>query len=200
MSYQKFFKSEWPAIVMVVLGLVAFIAGNFFGCFMPESWLTPLAWFSSMSLCVGLLLGAVAYGLTAKPFLMTGSSVLVIGGGFLTFLWLVMAACGLINEQFVDLSIFSHPSMGALSVGILVMGVTALVSGILEADNKWRIVFVALCGGFLISVGLIMGGAFWVLPLGNSLMEFLGYVVGFCFLAMIVMIVVAIFTKKVNYL
>lgn len=197
---KKFFNSAVPAVVALSIGAIVFVIGNFFGNLLPETWLTPMAWVSSGAFCVGLVLAAVAYGVNVQPFGMTFPSVLLIGGGMLALLWLLMEVFGIVNEDFVDITIFRHPAMGGLSFGLLLMGLFAVKAVFKKDENPWRRIYVALCGLFLISFGVIFAGELWILPIGEKAVEIIGLIACVSFAGMLGMIILAVLSKKLNYL
>ena len=98
---KNFFKSTWPFQVMLAIGFLVFIIGDFFGEFMPETWLKPLAWVSSVAFIVGFILLAINCGMDED---MVIGALIAGGGALLLALWFVFHLLGLDNE-FVDTSI-----------------------------------------------------------------------------------------------
>ena len=68
-----------PAIAALILGIILFIVRNFFGAFLPESWLEPMIWGSSVSLCTALVLGSGSIG-SHTSSVICAASVLSFGG------------------------------------------------------------------------------------------------------------------------
>ena len=163
----EIFKGIKPTIVALVLGGLAFIAGNFFGEFMPETWLKPLAWISVVLLCLGLILATVARGLNEGSWAMNFALSLVTGGGAISLIGLLFEEMGVLNHDFIG-TLFTHPSTGAMSVGLFLMGI---MIWLLQFKIPCKVLAVLLslsAGAVFIAAGLVLGTIFWCLPFSEG--------------------------------
>lgn len=123
-----------------MLGVILFIVGNFLGGYLPETWLKPMAWCSSIALCISLLFGEVMT-------LMCGGICFYLIGGLLSLI-------GWINYDFVDKAIFCHPTGGAIAVALFLISIKYVMG---KERN-----FLACLGAFLL--GALVGRYLWIFP------------------------------------
>ena len=193
---ENFFSSAWPTVVALCVGAVTFLVGNFFGHYLPEGWLVPLAWCSSMTLCLGLVLGSVAYAIRTEPWFMTGPALLMAGGFVCGMIWFILELFGEVNYDFVNTDIFSHPVAGMISIGIMAIGASIMV--VPGAKGWWPRLFAVTVGSFLLCFGVVIGASLWVLPLSEKVISIIGGVGVICFLAAIVELLLALITGNIK--
>ncbi|MBP5698055.1 MAG: hypothetical protein J6W96_00830 [Alphaproteobacteria bacterium] len=172
--FKRFFKSSWPFQVMLAIGFLTFIVGDFFGEFIPGQWLEPLAWVSSVSFIGGFILMAIAYGMDED---MLVGALITGGGALLLALWLVLHLLGLenvgVNNEFLDTNIFKYPAFGLLFGGMLVEGVTVLVKSI---DQKsWNRIAVIDIGMLFVLVSLVGADLTKIITLPEKSVEIFHY-------------------------
>ena len=124
---KKFLKSNWPFMVMMAIGFLAFIAGTIFGKFMPKECLEALVWASLVSFIVGFMLLAKTCGMDED---MVFGSAITGGGALFLVLWYVFKLLGLIDINFVDTDTFKCLSSALIFLGMTVVGIVMLVKSI----------------------------------------------------------------------
>ena len=106
---KKFFSSAWPADVALCVGAVTFLVGNFFGHYLPEGWLVPLAWGSSIALFLGLLFAVsllVCYDQEVLGSFIDSGQLLAIGGALFALVGSLLESYGWTYKQFIDIPVF----------------------------------------------------------------------------------------------
>ncbi len=193
---KNFFSSVWPTIVVLCLGLVTFVVGNFFGYLLPEGWLVPLAWVSSMAFCVGLVLAVVACAYNGSNWFFARGGVLFCMAAFLLAIWRLMLWGDVINKEFVDIDIFRHPVAGGISIGLLLLAFGPI--SIVNITNKWRTIYAILFAFFIGGLAVILATEWWILPLDQKVVDIIGTISILSMFGMIIEIIIALCAGKIN--
>ena len=147
------FVSIKPVIAVLILGIILFIVRNFFGAFLPESWLEPMILGSSVSLCVALVLGAGSLGFHTRNAMST-YAVLSASGiiGIALFMGLEK-----VSWVHFNLDVFSYSALLIASSGLILWGVAIIVKEYLQKNaSKAHRVSASLGGIFLVAMGVLV--------------------------------------------
>ena len=132
-----------------------------------------MAWVSSMMLCVGAVLAGVAAGMNEKDILAGILYASLCAVAYLV-VWAVLELFGVGNHDFVIKTIFKYSIFGLLSILFIGMGSTLLVLNLKERKNPWQFWYGILGSLVIVIVGIILSGAFEIVPLSNAAITLLG--------------------------
>lgn len=185
---KKIFSSAVPTVVALWVAVLIFLVGNFLGQFLPEGWLVPLAWGSSISLCVAIFLAVVACCIQEAQYIKERqcekesswfeavSPVLFMGGLIVFLLGIAVVFSDIGNPKFIKLDIFRHPAMGSMVLGLFTAGVYHLMEvfkkDFSRGEKVLRILFSIAC----VTGAICSGSLYWIIPVRESLAYFVGYI------------------------
>ena len=168
---KKFFGSIWPTIVVLCLGLLTFIVGNFFGYLLPEGWLVPLAWVSSMAFCIWIVLLMIAYIVNDEngvvEFFYFVSGLLICYGVVLCVVGKGLNYFEAVNHDFVRKSIFIYPTYGAFICGICGRIILKFIY-FFDFSERWFEVVYRICAEFLLIILVLNLGSLVGMPLFSN--------------------------------